>query len=283
MDIENIKNHDKYKDIITMCSLDKINFVYNYTLNNFKNIGDIFEIGTFAGAITQSLALASEKFKPNIYTVDKFEWDNDKKKKFPNLSFQIKDDFSNYVINSLSHFENIKIFKSNFVDLKPNNQIELMFIDAPKRMKYVIQLIRIFSNYWIENNTKLLFEDYNQFLSYELPATLFPIKKNFRFHTNRSDIVVAEFLKNKIDVKDYKLMNIRKWDIQEIKNNWDEIHNIGDNAKYIDKEISIFMHLFDNNFFDEAISYARERKINFENYKIKNKFIKNYLSKIEKI
>ncbi len=278
--MKNIEKHSKFSDLISMCSLDKINFVYNYTLNNFKNEGDIFEIGTFAGAITQSLALGSLDFNPNIYTVDKFIWDNDKKKKFTNLNFEVDDDFFPYVNNKLSHLKNIKIFKCNFTKIKPERKIELMFIDAPKRMKYVIELIKIFSSFWIENRTKLLFEDYNQFLSYELPATLFPITKKFKFSSDTSGIVLAEVLNNKINNSDYSKMDIRKWNAEEIVSNWNEIIEVGDNKNFLEKDISIFMHLFDNGFMSDAISFSKERSINFEKYKHKNKFNERYLNKL---
>ena len=55
-----------------------------------------------------------------------------------------------------------------------------MFVDAPKRNKYVIEFVKIFSKFWIPNH-KILFEDYNQFFSYELPATLHPINHHFKF------------------------------------------------------------------------------------------------------
>lgn len=274
--MNNIESHKKFKKIITMCSLEKINFVYNYTLNNFKNLGDIFEIGTFAGSITQSLALGSEKFNPKIYTVDKFIWDKDKKKKFPKLKFEDKDDFSSYVIETLSEYENVKIYKSDFVEIRPNKEIELMFVDAPKRMKYVIQFAKIFANFWMENKTKLLFEDYNQFMSYELPATLLPISKNFKFYTDKSDIVVADVIKNKIDIIDYEYMDIRRWDVKQIKENWDQICSIGDNNTHLDKNISILMHLIDNNFVEEAKKFLEDKQINLKKYEHKNKFILRY-------
>ena len=128
-----------------------------------------------------------------------------------------------------------------------------MFIDAPKRMKYVIKFLKIFPNFWLENKTKLLFEDYNQFLSYELPATLYPIHKNFKFYTDKSDIVIAEVLTQEIKKNEFDLMDIRKWDANEIKDNWDEICSIGDNDKFLDKDISIFMHLIDNNLMEKHI------------------------------
>ena len=47
-------------------------------------------------------------------------------------------------------------------------------------------------------------------------------------------------------------MDIRKWDANEIKDNWDEICSIGDNDKFLDKDISIFMHLIDNNLIEQG-------------------------------
>ena len=116
-----IKNNKSYKQIISMCSEDKINFTYNYTIKNFKNLGCIYEIGTFGG-VTQALALGCGDYRPNIYTVDLFVWDEDKKSKFPYLPFDINDDFSTYVINSLKHLDNVEVFKSNFDKLKPSKK-----------------------------------------------------------------------------------------------------------------------------------------------------------------
>ncbi len=278
--MKNIKNNKFYKEVISMCSEDKVNFAYNFTLNNFKNLGCIFEIGTFGGAMTQAMALGSKDYKPNIFTVDLFVWDEDKKNKFPNLPFEIKDDFSSYVINSLKHLENIEVFKSNFDKLKPKQKIELMFVDAPKRMKYVIKFLEIFPNFWIENKTKLLFEDYNQFLSYELPATLHPIHKNFKFSTDKSDIVIADVLVKEIKKSEFNLMNIRNWDASEIKINWDEICSVGDNHKFLDKNISILMHLIDNNFIEEGMKFLKDKKIDLKKYEHKNKFVKRYSKKL---
>ena len=156
-------------------------------------------MGTFGGAMTQALVWI-EDYRPNIYTVDLFVWDEDKKS-IPYLPFDINDDFSTYVINSLKHLDNVEVFKSNFDKLKPKQKIELMFIDAPE-MKYVIKFLKIFQ-ILVRKQNKLLFEDYNQFLSYELPATLYPIHKNFKFSTDKSDIVIAEFL-----LKKSKKMNL---------------------------------------------------------------------------
>lgn len=275
-----IRNNKFYKEIISMCSEDKVNFTYNYTLNNFKNLGCIFEIGTFGGAMTQALALGSKNYTPNIYTVDLFVWDEDKNSKFPNLPFNIKDDFSGYVIKSLNHLDNIQVFKSNFDKLVPNEKIELMFIDAPKRMKYVIKFLKIFPKFWIESKTKLLFEDYNQFLSYELPATLNPINKKFKFYTDKSDIVVANVLDKEITADEFTLMNIRNWDVNEIKANWDEICSTGDNNKFLDKNISIFMHLIDNNFIEEGKKFLFDKNINLKKYEHKSKFVKRYTERL---
>ncbi len=275
-----IKNNKSYKQIISMCSEDKINFTYNYTIKNFKNLGCIYEIGTFGGAMTQALALGCGDYRPNIYTVDLFVWDEDKKSKFPYLPFDINDDFSTYVINSLKHLDNVEVFKSNFDKLKPKQKIELMFIDAPKRMKYVIKFLKIFPNFWLENKTKLLFEDYNQFLSYELPATLYPIHKNFKFYTDKSDIVIAEVLTQEIKKNEFDLMNIRKWDANEIKDNWDEICSIGDNDKFLDKDISIFMHLIDNNLIEQGKKFFRDKKIDLKKYEHKSKFVDRYSKKL---
>ena len=276
--MKNINDNPNYQNLISMSNFKKINFVYNYTLENFKNLGCIYEIGTFCGSITQALALGSNDLKPKIYTVDLFQWDDDKKSKYPYLPFNIKDDFSNFVIKSLEHFDNIKIFKSNFEKLIPKNEIEIMFIDAPKRMKKVISFIKIFSNYWIENITKLLFDDYNQFLCYEIPSTLYPINKKFKFSTDNSNIVVCEVVSKDITKDEFKLMNIRNWDVNEIKNNWDEICSIGDNYRFLDKKISIFMHLIDNGFIDEGIKFFKDEKINSKKYEHKPKFLKNYSS-----
>ena len=278
-----IIDHKNYKKIITMCSQDKIDFVYNFTLKNFQNLGIIFEIGTFGGAMTQALALGSDYYRPKIITVDKFIWDHDKIKKFPELQFKDGDDFYEYVRSSLDHLNNIKIIKSNFNKISPNHKIELMIVDAPKKMKNVIKFIKIFSKFWIKKTTKLLMEDYNQFLSYELPATLHPIQNKFKMYTDNSNIVIAEVLDNNISESDYELMDIRQWDEYEIKHRWEEIYNYGDNKKYLDKEISIFMHLIDNKFTENALKYSKDKNIKLNNYFHKQKFVDRYIPEINKV
>jgi hypothetical protein len=266
-----------YKHIDSMCTLEKINFVYSFTKSSFKNHRVIVEIGTFFGAITQALRLSIENDKVKIITCDFFRWDDDKQKKYPNKGYKYGDDFSKEVINNLSHLSNVEIYKTDFTNLKINEKIDLMFVDAPKRNKYVIDFINIFSKFWIANHTKILFEDYNQFFSYELPATLHPINHHFKFYSDKSGIVVGEVKSNEFLNHELKKMNIREWSKNEIIKNWNEIINTGDNKKYLEKDISIFMHLFDNGFIEEAKKYAKEKKINFEKYSIKQKFVKRYI------
>lgn len=271
-----------YKHINSMCTLEKINFVYNFTKSNFKNHRVIVEIGTFFGAITQALRLGIENDKVKIITCDFFRWDDDKQKKYPNKGYKYGDDFSKEVKNNLSHLSSIEICKTDFTNLKIDEKIDLMFVDAPKRNKYVIDFIKIFSKFWIPNHTKILFEDYNQFLSYELPATLHPINHHFKFYSDKSGIVVGEVKSNDFLNHELKKMNIREWSKDEIIKNWNEIISTGDNKNYLEKDISIFMHLFDNGLTDEAKKYAMENNINFEKYSVKQKFVKKYICKKKK-
>jgi len=275
--MDTIKKNVNYKYIDSMCTDEKIEFVYNFTKKNTLNEGIIVEIGTFYGAITQALRLGCKDNNKKIITCDFFKWDKDKSAKFPNKKYKIEESFYEEVKLNLSHLSNIEIIQSNFTNLKINKKISLMFVDAPKRNKYVTSFITIFSPFWISDKTKILFEDYNQFLSYELPATLFPIHHHFDFYTDKSQIVVAQFKGGLFKTQDLDKMDIRKWKPNEIINNWNRIIEIGDNNLYLDKNISIFMHLFDNGYINEAIKFSNEKKIHFEKYSIKEKFVKHYL------
>ena len=44
------------------------------------------------------------------------------------------------------------------------------------------------------------------------------------------------------------------------------------------KDISIFMHLFDNGYTDDAKKYAIEKKIDFKKYSVKQQFIDRYIN-----
>ena len=132
----------------------------------------------------------------------------------------------------------------------------------------------------VRKQNKVIVEDYNQFLSYELPATLYPIHKNFKFSTDKSDIVIAEVLTQEIKKNEFDLMDIRKWDANEIKDNWDEICSIGDNDKFLDKDISIFMHLIDNNLIEQGKKFFRDKKIDLKKYEHKSKFVDRYSKKL---
>lgn len=275
--METIEKHINYKKILSMCTEEKINFVYNYTKENLKGTNIIVEIGTFFGAMTQALKLGCDDENKKIITCDFFSWDYDKQIKYPYKGYKNGDDFSKEVINNLSHLSNIEINKTDFTKLKVNEKIDLMFVDAPKRNKYVIEFINIFSKFWISNHTKILFEDYNQFFSYELPATLHPINHHFKFHSDESGIVVGEVKSNNFLNFELQKMNIREWSKDEIIKNWNEIINTGDNKKFLEKDISIFMHLFDNGFLEEAKNYAKEKKINFKKYSVKQKFVEKYI------
>lgn len=280
--MQSLEKNPKYKFIASMCSEEKINFVFNYTMHNFMGKGIIVEIGTFFGAITQALRLGSKDDKIKIITCDYFSWDHSKQKKFSNKQYNNGDDFSKEVRENLGHLSNIEIIKTDFTELKINDQIELMFVDAPKRNKYVISFINIFSKFWIPNQTKILFEDYNQFLSYELPATLHPINHHFKFYSNSCGIVVGEVKKIDFKDNDLKKMNIREWSKEDIIKNWNEILHTGDNKMFLEKDVCIFMHLFDNGFEKDAWKYVEEKKIDLKKYTIKEKFIDRYLTKKEK-
>ena len=52
--MQSLEKNSKYKFIASMCSEEKINFVYNYTMHNLIGKGIIVEIGNFFGAITQA-------------------------------------------------------------------------------------------------------------------------------------------------------------------------------------------------------------------------------------
>jgi hypothetical protein len=273
-----IHEHTDYKKIDSMCSDEKIQFVYNYSKHNSKGSNIIVEIGTFFGAMTQAIRLGCNDKTKKIITCDFFRWDSDKQTKYPERGYSNGDDFSKEVIKNLSHLENIEIYKNDFTKLKINENIDLMFVDAPKRNKYVIEFVKIFSKFWIPNHTKILFEDYNQFFSYELPATLHPINHHFKFYSDVSGIVVGEVKSNNFFDHELKKMNIRDWSKNEIIKNWNEIINTGNNKKYLEKDISIFMHLFDNGFTNDAKKYAIEKKINYKKYSVKQKFIDRYIN-----
>ena len=275
--MDTIKKNINYRHIDSMCGMNKIEFVYNFTKKNTLDEGIIVEIGTFYGAITQALRLGCIDNNKKIVTCDFFKWDKDKSGKFPHKKYKNEESFFEEVKLNLSHLPNIEIIQSNFTNLNIDKKICLMFVDAPKRNKYVINFITIFSPLWIPNKTKILFEDYNQFLSYELPATLFPIQQHFDFYTDKSKIVVAEFKKEFFKKEDMVKMNIREWKPKEIINNWNKIIQIGDNNLYLDINISIFMHLFDNGYINEAIKFSNEKKIYFEKYSSNEKFVKLYL------
>ena len=52
-----IHEHADYKKIDSMCSDEKIQFVYNFSKHNSKGSNIIVEIGTFFGAMTQAIRL----------------------------------------------------------------------------------------------------------------------------------------------------------------------------------------------------------------------------------
>ena len=77
-------------------------------------------------------------------------------------------------------------------------------------------------------------------------------------------------------------MNIRKWSKEDIFKNWNEILHTGDNKVYLEKDVCIFMHLFDNGFEKEAWKFAVDSKIDLRKYSLKERFVERYLNKKKK-
>lgn len=206
-------------NLIGQTSNEKLIEIYDYISNNYKDIGNILEFGTFLGKVTYALSLISKEknIRNKIFTYDIFIWNKLHKKKFPNINLDIGSSFLEksklIVSNDSVNFVKGDIDQFVYEDRSP---IEVVILDAPKNFKEIKIIFEKINNNLIPGVSKIIFMDFFLPTKYDTIVFLYLLKKYGKIKFSKFENVFFE-LEHKINLNDLEFKNIFKIEFDLIK------------------------------------------------------------------
>jgi hypothetical protein len=253
-------------DIPGMITPNERNYLYWLVSQTYLGEGEIVEIGSWMGKSTVSLAagLRDSAMKGHVYAFDRFVWhENDNIK--TSLNIKHGSDFK-HIFEQNTHLLNdyIKATKSELSEVKWNNKnIEILFLDGPKRLKQIKQVLKIFGPHLIPNLSIIVMQDFGNYPSYDLSVICSSLREYIQVvHAvpNSSTVSFKVIRKLEYDQLDLNELDFHTWSYDKAITNWNWINSQlpVQTQKRLAPGLAFFLH--DIGYIDKAKDYIRENK-----------------------
>jgi hypothetical protein len=172
----------------SLTTLDEQQYLYSLARNTYKGIGALIEIGTWFGCSAGYLAAGlRDANKDNVLICfDRFSLSSSEKVRikeqgfhFPNLS--VNGDTESIVQKHLDAIYPNAVLKKQSIDEMVWNDgpIEIVHLDAPKRMSDVLHILKVFGPYLIPNTSLIVVQDFCVPRAYALPLIFGSLEHSF--------------------------------------------------------------------------------------------------------
>jgi hypothetical protein len=269
-----VSRFDQFKDVIVpdlpsipgMISKNEMAYLYWLVSETYTGSGKIVELGSWLGKSTVAIAcgLESSGIKEIVYTFDKYEWHGSFDSK-SSLGLKHGSDFKHLFDANVQYYdEYIKSSKTNLRDIVwGNGSVEILFLDAPKRIKDIKSTFIEFGPWLIPNVSIIVLQDFGRFPSFEIAAFI-------SFFQNNLDLIHAVERSSTVSfkVKDNNYFNYEKlqdfefknFSVNEVLQNWNNLlSKLPINTKER-LEPGISMLLYDLGEEEKALEIIRKNK-----------------------
>ena len=217
-------------DLSGMITNSEEKFYYWLIKNHFSGNGHIVEIGPWLGRSTAHLAagLLDSGKKAYIYTFDKFEWlYNSGWSERTNIRLNQGDCFLEQFKHNLKSYSDIIVAKKSSIEdiMWQRNKIEVLVLDAPKRLSDISKVLTTFGPYLIPNKSILVWQDFQHAPSFEIPACLSYLGKYITpIYSVDEGYTVAFRFENywPSELVSKKNLSFSHWDTGDAENVWEK-------------------------------------------------------------
>jgi len=224
-------------NISGMISQEECKYLYMLTSSIFTGCGDVVEIGSWLGKSANYLAagIANSGFNGKLHCFDDFQWTIGHFVKASKSSYWKNHDYiwpgqsflSHFEANTAKYAECIIPHKTDIKDIGwTGDQIEILFLDAPKQFETLLKTFNVFSSSLVAKSSLLVIQDYLYFPAYPIALFCHGLKDYFKPLHCLTDASTVSFSVVK-DIKDFNslkdLYDYRLWTNSQHDKAWDEI------------------------------------------------------------
>jgi hypothetical protein len=204
---------------------------YYYWLGSraYSGRGAVVEVGTWLGRSTIHLAagLRDGGRSPTLHCFDRYVWDRQQAAKTA-LPLEPGDDFQPWFERNVRPiYPHLRVSKVDVNDLVwDGGPIEILLFDAPKRLREFSSALAAFGPWLIPGVTIIVFQDYQHFPSYALPALLHKLKGQLDvLHVVLRGSSVSFVAREAIraDLAQPLDWNFHRWSVEDAMRVWEEV------------------------------------------------------------
>ena len=202
-------------------------YLYWLTSEQYTGKGAVVEIGSWLGRSTTYLAsgLRSSNLGAKLHSFDQFKWlknwNHTTKMKMPD-----KADFLPVFLNNIESYQDIiEVYRTKMCDLSwIGEPVEILFLDAPKRLPDISRILTIFAKYLIPGVSIIVWQDFLHGPSFEIAASLSNLYKYIKPLHVVSPGSTVSFRVSKV-IPEWKLsekaLGFSHWDAKFAKKIWE--------------------------------------------------------------
>jgi hypothetical protein len=162
-------------DVPGMISHTERRFLYWLTSQGYAGVGAVVEVGTWLGRSSIHLAagLRDAGFHEALWCYDRFIWDAPHRRKAP-LQLEQGESFQpQFEANVRPVYPLVRVAAGDLKDITwTGGPIELLVLDAPKRLPEISAALSIFGPHLIPGVSLLVLQDFLHAPSYDLPTVI---------------------------------------------------------------------------------------------------------------
>lgn len=244
--------------------------LYYHIASNHSGLGEVVEIGPWLGGSTVHIAagLRAANTGATLHVFDKFAWvvgANWAAKRGADLNRG--DCFQSEFLDNLGPFrDNVRSVKSSILDMEwdagngGGGEVELLFLDAPKRVRDISKVLRLFAGHVIPGKTIMLWQDFLHFPSFEIPACLARLREYMEpvYVASPGTTVAFRVVRRWGDDEvSMDALSLRRWNSEEVEREWKEWNRIVPEEAYSFRFGQV-MFLHDIQAVDSALQKLRQ-------------------------
>ena len=150
-------------------------YLYWLTSEQYRGEGAVVEIGSWLGRSTTYLAsgLRSSDVGAKLQCFDHFRWSKNWYYT-THIDMPDKADFLPIFLNNIGRYRDIiEVHRTAMRDLQWTGEpVEILFLDAPKRLRDISSVLRAFAKYLIPGISIMVWQDFLHGPSFEIPASM---------------------------------------------------------------------------------------------------------------
>lgn len=237
--------------------------LYFLLASQHSGSGEVVEIGPWLGGSTLQIVSGLRQAGTGaiLHVFDKFEWVSganwDAKWDY---KLNRGDCFRSYFEDNLGSLgAHVKSHKTSIQDMlwEEKGGVELLFLDAPKRVRDISKVLTTFARFIIPGITKMFWQDFIHFPSFEIAACLYRLSDYLEpLYISEPGTSMVFLVRKQWEDKDVSVdsLSLKNWTPEEIALAWEEwMALIGNQRSQFRFGSAMFLHDVDK------IEHALER------------------------